>query len=65
MVLVRSFVSMNDLITSTTCAQSIDFGTPAIVIMKDGEGRLGITRSIVELPEYGLINGFGCLAAFM
>lgn len=50
-------MSVNDLTTSTTCAQSIDFGMPAIVMMKDGEGRLGITISVVDLQKYRWING--------
>ena len=33
-------MSANELITSTTCAESIDFGTPAIAIMIESQGRL-------------------------
>lgn len=65
MVLVRSFVSANDLITSTTCAQSIDFGMSAIAMMEDGEGRLGVMISIEYLQKGRLVNDFGGLTAFI
>ena len=52
-------MSANNLITSTTCAQSIDFGMPAIVMMEGSEGRLVTWTSITDVQEKRLLYEFG------
>lgn len=38
-------MSVADLLTSTTCAESMDFGIPSIAIMSEGRGRLQVVDS--------------------
>lgn len=56
---------MNNLFTSTTCAQSIDFGIPAIVMITRAEGGLGIRIDIVDLQIDRSFKECGRLTALM
>lgn len=65
MVLARSYMSENNRFTSTTCAQSIDVGMPAIVIMKRVEGQR--PTGYEDTSRYGKIckmTGYSTIDSF-
>ena len=56
-MLAYSYIWVSDSITSISCAESMDFGTPAIAIRIRGYGRLGKGRFAMPKPnEHHLVT---------